>query len=161
MPIQVSQALVNAFKECLTLDKGISPIPSLAELRLKGTGTWHWNELKVVWLDRSRLGDGLPAIQYFVNSPFNIFLSEQVRWKPTPLNLLNSFEDSKMRLTSSYWLIHFSDLHRALLKSRRLLHAAFKESSVKIWESCLTNRKKGNKIQNRIEHAFPAFERVL
>jgi hypothetical protein len=114
-----------------------------------------------VWLNRSRLGDGLPAIQYFVNSPFNIFLSEKVRLKPKPLNLLNSFEDSKVQLTSSYWLIHFSGLHRALLKSRRLLHAAFKESSVKIWESCLTNRKKGNKIQNRTVHALPAFERLL
>ncbi len=32
-------------------------------------------ELKVVWFDRYRLGDGPPAMQYFVNSPFNIILS--------------------------------------------------------------------------------------
>jgi hypothetical protein len=29
----------------------------------------------VVWLERSRLGDGPPAIHYFFNSPFNIILN--------------------------------------------------------------------------------------
>jgi hypothetical protein len=28
----------------------------------------------VVWLERSRIGDGLPAILYFLNSRFNIIL---------------------------------------------------------------------------------------
>ncbi len=30
-----------------------------------------------IWLDRYRLGDGPPAFQYFVNSPFNIILNLQ------------------------------------------------------------------------------------
>ncbi len=41
----------------------------------KVTGTLYLNGLKVIWLERSRLGDGPPAIHYFLNFPFNIVLN--------------------------------------------------------------------------------------
>jgi hypothetical protein len=51
-------------------------IPANSFPILKGTGKCHENGLKVVWLERSRLVDGPPAIHYFLNSPFHIICIE-------------------------------------------------------------------------------------
>ncbi len=59
--------------------------------QIKGTVTKNY-ELKVVWMDWYRLGDGPPAIQYFVNSPFNIILNLKVFRRLTP----NDFEFTKV-----------------------------------------------------------------
>jgi hypothetical protein len=65
----------------------------------------------VVWFDGSSLGDGPPAIQYFFNSPFNIFLNYEVlsRLTSNAFEFADSFENSKLKFPSSYWLKHFSD----------------------------------------------------
>ncbi len=50
------------------------------------------------------------------------------------MNLQNSFEDRRVLLPSSYWLIKFSNLHRTLLMGGRQLLVAFQNSFVKIRE---------------------------
>ncbi len=50
------------------------------------------------------------------------------------MNLQNSFGNRRVLLLSSYWLIHFSDLHRTLLKKGRQLLATFQKSFAKIRE---------------------------
>jgi hypothetical protein len=53
------------------------PQPSLFSVQIskeafKGKGTRHENVSKVLLLETSWLGDGLPAIRYFINSTFII-----------------------------------------------------------------------------------------
>ncbi len=55
---------------------------------LKGQWLDICNRLEVVWFDRSTLGDGLPAIHYFLNCPFTIIFNKQFLNRLTP----NAFE---------------------------------------------------------------------
>jgi hypothetical protein len=65
------------------------------------------------------------------------------------LNLPNPFEDSRVQIPSYYWLIHFSDLRKTLLKIVRHPVAAFQKSVVTNFGNVPTNKKKGITIQKR------------
>jgi hypothetical protein len=98
--------------------------------------------------DRSRLGDGLPAVHYYLY----FFQYSDVKFNKLSgayhqnlLNLPNLSGDSRMQFPSSYWLIHFSDLHGTLFKGIYLLLSI--EFCCENWGDGSDNRKKVIKLK--------------
>ncbi len=122
--------------------------------RFKGTGTWHSNGLKVVWLERSRLGDGPPAIHYF------LILSLILYW-------INKFLPFKTQIfwrqESAIPLILLVDVfiwfaHNSFVKGK-VATCRFSKEFCENSGNVLTNRTERIKIQKRIGNALTVFKK--
>jgi hypothetical protein len=79
-----------------------------------------------------------------------LFISNFTSKEPTQsLDNYSEAEDRRVLLPSSYWLIHFSDFHKIVLKSGRQLLAAFQKSFAKIREMYQPIGRKGFKFMRK------------
>jgi hypothetical protein len=130
---------------------------------LKGRGHEIRMNQKWVWFD-SLGGDCLPAIQYLLNSPFNIYWNNKF-W----LLYTRPFWNFRLILKTAKcnyphpggWYIS-RILHRTLLKSgRQLQYLPLFIEFLKIWERFQSIGRLGSKFKREIVHALLVLKRVL
>ncbi len=99
-------------------------------------------------LDRSKLGDGSPAIHQFFNSPFRIILNLLARRRLTKKNLNSpkAFQRWQVKFCSSCWSIYFSDCIDFFWKPAGGQLPLLKKSFENIWEACRPIGRKGRKL---------------
>ncbi len=95
----------------------------------------------MVWLERSTFGDGPPAIQYFLNSPFNIMLNLLVlsRLIPNAFEFTNSFEDRECM----HYSLFYSFLPIGSFERRQITGCRFSEEFCANPRNISTNKKRG------------------
>ncbi len=107
----------------------------------------------MVWLDRSKLGDGPPAIQYLFNSFFGTYSIELISSYPPNTKTFSTDQSfSKLPSKISFFLLVDRFIRFAQISFEKQLAAlcSFSKEFCEHSRSLSTNRKKGIKIQKNV-----------